>query len=35
MSTPQAAATLSNLGFNVNVINAPAGSGSLGVIVGM
>lgn len=35
MSTPQAAATLSNLGFDVSVVNVPRASGALGVIVGM
>ena len=35
MSTPQAAATLSNLGFEVNVVNVPRASGASGVIVAM
>ena len=35
MSTPRAAATLSNLGFAVDVVNVPRASGALAVIVGM
>ena len=35
LSTPQAAATLSSLGFSVNVVNVPKDSGPMAVIVGM
>ena len=35
LSTPQAAATLSKLGFNVDVVNVPKDSGPMAVIVGM